>query len=90
MVSNDASQTQADFPHLLILADQGQGLSATIQIIHPHAGRSANDDDAAYPTTILVDRTGTVRWLHRSSVIARPASDEVLAVIDQHNREGSY
>src|SRR5947209_6495447 len=52
-------------------------------VIHPHAGPEGSDIDA--PTTILVDRHGTVRWLYRSGeAIARLSPDEVLQAIDQH------
>jgi hypothetical protein len=41
-------------------------------------------EDIDVPTTILVDKQGTVRWLYRSpSVIARLSPDEVLQAIDQ-------
>jgi hypothetical protein len=33
---DDAQQTQADFPYLLVLADQGRGLSEAAGLIHPH------------------------------------------------------
>ena len=81
---DDAAKTQRDFPHLLVLSDHGRGLSEALELVHPHAGRFSGSDDADYPTTILVDRKGTVRWLHRSSVIERPSPDELLAVIDEH------
>ena len=80
---DDARQTQADFPHLLVLADQGHGLSEAAELIHPHAAPDGKDADA--PTTILVDRHGTVRWLYRSPrVIARLSPDDVLQAIDAH------
>jgi alkyl hydroperoxide reductase subunit AhpC len=79
----DAAQTQADFPHLLVLADQNRGLSNAADLIHAHANPEGGDADA--PTTILVDRHGTVRWLYRSpQVIARLSPDDVLQAIDQH------
>jgi alkyl hydroperoxide reductase subunit AhpC len=81
---DDAGTTQLDFPHLLVLADNGRGLSDAVEIVHPHAGRFSWHEDADYPTTILVDRQGMVRWLHRSSVITRLSPDEVLEAIDQH------
>ena len=82
---DDAKQTRADFPHLLVLADQGRGLSEAAGLIHPHA--APDGSDAAAPTTILVDRHGTVRWLYRSrEVIARLSPDELLQAIDQHVR----
>ena len=80
----DAAKTQLDFPHLLVLSDHGRGLSEALELVHAHAGRFSGSDDADYPTTILVDRNGKVRWLHRSSVIERLSPDEVLAAIDAH------
>ncbi len=81
--AEDAAKTHNDFPHLLVLADFGRGLSEAVKTVHPHGGRF-HQEDAAYPTTILVDRQGKVRWLHRASVIARLSPDEVLEAIDQN------
>jgi alkyl hydroperoxide reductase subunit AhpC len=81
----DARKTQADYPHLVVLADQGGTLSEAAGLIHPHAAPDGSDADA--PTTILVDRHGTVRWLYRSpEVIARLSPDDVLRAIDQNIR----
>ncbi len=77
---DDAAKTQAQFPHLLVLADQGRGLSEAAGVIHPHSGPDGNDTSA--PTTIIVDRDGTVRGVYRASVIARLSPDEVLQAID--------
>ncbi len=60
----DARKTQADFPHLTVLSDEARGLSEAAGLIHPHAAPDGGDTDV--PTTILVDRKGTVRWLYRS------------------------
>jgi alkyl hydroperoxide reductase subunit AhpC len=80
---DEARQTQTDFPHLLVLADQERGLSDAVGLIHPHAKPDGGDADA--PTTILVDRHGTVKWLYRSpQVIARLSPDDVLQAIDEH------
>ena len=80
--AQDSQKTQADFPHLTVLTDQRRNLSEAAGLIHPHAGPDGRDTDA--PTTILVDRSGTVRWLYRSpSVIARLSPDEVLQEIDK-------
>ncbi|HEV3166690.1 MAG TPA: redoxin domain-containing protein [Isosphaeraceae bacterium] len=77
-----AKKTQADFPHLAVLADQNRNLSAAAALIHPHASPDGSDADA--PTTILVDRYGKVRWLYRSPiVIARLSPEDVLQAIDQ-------
>jgi peroxiredoxin len=78
----DARKTQQDFPHLIVLADQGGTLSKSGGLIHPQAGPGGSDIDV--PTTVLVDRTGTVRWLYRSPAVnARLSPDEVLAAIDR-------
>ena len=80
---DDARKTQADFPHLIVLADQERSLSEIAGLIHPHAAPDGGDADV--PTTILVDRQGIVRWLYRSpQVIARLSPDDVLLAIDQH------
>jgi len=80
---DDARLTQAQFPHLFVVADQGRGLSEAGEFIHAHAARDGGDADA--PTTVLVDRHGTVLWLYRpSEVIARLSPNEVLQAIDAH------
>ena len=79
---DESKKTQADYPHLTVLADQKRGLSEAAGLIHARAGPDGGDADA--PTTILVDRSGTVRWLYRStSVIARLSPDEVLQQVDR-------
>ena len=78
----DAKKTQADFPHLVVLADEGRGISKAADLIHAHAKPDGGDVDA--PTTILVDPKGMVRWVYRTpEVIARLSPDEVLQAIDQ-------
>lgn len=80
---DDARKTQADFPHLTVLSDEALGLSEAAGLIHRHAAPDGRDADV--PTTILVDRRGSVRWLYRSpSVIARLAPDEVVRAIDRN------
>jgi peroxiredoxin len=80
---DDAAKTQANFPHLLVLADQGRGLSDAADLVVAHENPHGGDADA--PTTFLVDRHGTVRWLYRSPrVIARLSPEDVLGAIDQH------
>ena len=82
---DDARKTQADYPHLTVLSDEARGLSEAAGLIHRHAAPDGSDTDV--PTTILVDRSGTVRWLYRSpSVIARLSPDEVLRAIDRNLR----
>jgi alkyl hydroperoxide reductase subunit AhpC len=85
VISNDdqptAQATQADFPHLVVVADAEQKLAKAVQVLHPEAGRHHDTTNA--PTTILVDGTGKVRWLFRPErIIARLSPDELLAAID--------
>jgi alkyl hydroperoxide reductase subunit AhpC len=83
--TDDAKKTHDQFPHLVVISDEGHGLSDAAGLIHAHAGPGGADADM--PTTILVDREGRVRWLHSSgAVIARPSPDEVLQAIDQYIR----
>jgi alkyl hydroperoxide reductase subunit AhpC len=80
--TDEATQTQSEYPHLLVLADKNRGLSEAAELIHPHSARDGGDTDA--PTTILVDRHGTVRWLYRSpAVIERLSPEELLQALDQ-------
>ena len=82
---DDAGKTQAGYPHLTVASDEAHGLSEAAGLIHPHAAPDGGDTDV--PTTILVDRGGTLRWLYRSpSVIERLSPDEVLRAIDRHLR----
>jgi alkyl hydroperoxide reductase subunit AhpC len=84
--TEDAAKTQAQFPHLLVLADQGRGLSDAVEIIHPHSGPEGDDTDA--PTTIIVDGDGMVRWFYRpQQVFSRLSPDEVLRAVDALARE---
>jgi alkyl hydroperoxide reductase subunit AhpC len=84
---NEAKQTQADFPHLLVVADHERGLSDAVGLIHSHSGPGGSDTSA--PTTILIDRQGVVRWLYRPpSAISRLSPDEVLQAIDAQGEGG--
>ena len=80
--TDDAAETQAQFPHLLVLADQGRGLSEAADLIHPHSGPNGDDTDA--PTTVIVDGKGIVRWFYRPhQVFTRLTPDEVLQALDR-------
>lgn len=85
-ISDDSQEvaraTQADFPHLGIVADADENMAKAIQVIHHGAGRDRADTNA--PTTFLVDGKGTVRWLFRPGhFIQRLSPDELLAAIDR-------
>lgn len=78
-----AQQTQADFPHLVVVADAQRGLSTVATVLHPQSGHDGGD--TAVPATLLVDRHGTVRWTNRPErYLTRLAPAELLAAIDQH------
>jgi peroxiredoxin len=79
----EAAKTQADFPHLVVVADVGRALSSVADVIHPQSG--PNGSDTAAPATVLVDRQGTVRWANRPErFLARLSPDQMLAAIDRH------
>jgi peroxiredoxin len=81
---DDATQTQSQFPHLLVLSDEGHGLSDAADLIDAK-NKGPNNSVIDAPTTILVDRQGMVRWLYRpGEVITRLSPEEVLQAIDQH------
>ncbi|MFO0960808.1 MAG: redoxin domain-containing protein [Isosphaeraceae bacterium] len=81
----DARKTQEQFAHLVVISDEGLGLTEAAGLLH--RGAAPDGGDADVPTTILVDRGGTVRWIYRSpSVIERLAPGDLLRAIDQHLR----
>jgi alkyl hydroperoxide reductase subunit AhpC len=81
--TEDAKKTHEQFPHLLVLADEGRGLSEAVKLVHQRAAPDGKDADM--PTTILVDKHGTVRWLYRpSEIVGRLSPDDVLQAIDEH------
>src|SRR5437016_2360371 len=85
VASNDdqptAQKTQADFPHLIVLADTDQTLAKAMSVIHPGAAQDGTDTNA--PTTFLLDGAGKVRWLYRPErVLDRLPPEELLKAID--------
>jgi peroxiredoxin len=79
----DAQETQADFPHLTIVADPERSLCTAFQVIH--AGAGPNKEDIAGPTTFLIDRAGAVRWVFRPDrFISRLTPAQLLAAVDEH------
>ena len=86
VISNDkqstAQATQADFPHLIVVADTDQSIAKAVQVLHLGAGPTGDDTNA--PTTFLVDGDGTVRRMLRPErYLARYSPEEVLAAIDE-------
>jgi alkyl hydroperoxide reductase subunit AhpC len=85
VISNDdqptAQKTQADFPHLQVVADTEQNMAKALAVIQAGVGPEGTDTNA--PTTFLVDGSGTVRWLFRPDrYIVRLSPDELLAAVD--------
>jgi alkyl hydroperoxide reductase subunit AhpC len=78
-----AQLTQADFPHLVVVADADRHLCKALDVIHP--GVAPGGQDAAAPTTFLVDGTGKVRWLFRPKRhLVRLSPEELLAKVDEY------
>ena len=85
-VANDtpelAQETQKKFEHLRIVADTQQPMAKALKVLHPGMGPDKSDTNA--PTTILVDGSGTVRWLFRPDrFVERLSAEEVLAAINE-------
>lgn len=80
-----AAQTQKDFPHLTVVSDERRELSGAIDLINRNS--APDGTDSAAPTILLVDRTGTVQWLHRPTrFIARPSASELVKMIEDLKR----
>lgn len=77
-----ARLTQSDFPHLLVVADAERKLTDALAVMDQRP--APNGKDMAAPTTILLDPTGTVRWIFRAgSVLRRLSPAEVLAAVHE-------
>src|SRR4051812_2989533 len=80
---DDAAETQKQFPHLIVVADSDRTLISATGVLHEKA--KPDGGDAAAPTTILIDRSGTVRWLFRPDlVLTRLAPAAVLEAVDEY------
>lgn len=78
-----AQQTQRDFPHLTVVSDEQRELSDAAELIN--RGFAPDGGDCATPTILLVDNSGTVRWLHRPTrFIARPSAADLAAQLEKH------
>jgi len=79
----DAKKTQASYPHLKIIADENHSLSDAVAVMSPHSAPDGGPTSA--PTTLIVDGTGNVRWVHRPEHVAvRLSPDQVLAELDKN------
>jgi peroxiredoxin len=84
-VSNDdqetAQKTQADFPHLVVVADAEQHMAKAVEVIHEKKGPQSSDTNV--PTTFLINANGKVsRVLQPDHFITRLSPDDVLAAVD--------
>ena len=86
VVSDDdqttAKKTQADFPHLVVVADHDRNLAKAMEVIHAGANPSTGGDTNA-PTTFFIDGRGEVRWLFRpKKFIIRLSPGQLLDAVD--------
>ena len=66
-----------------VVADKERGLCSVVDLIHPHS--APDGGDTAAPTTILIDRTATVKWLFRPDrYLRRLSPNELLAAVDKY------
>jgi peroxiredoxin len=78
-----AQQTKREFPHLEVLADADGRMGQALGVMHP--GAAPGHKDTFAPTTMLLDGSGTVRWLFRPDWhVRRLSAQELLAKVDQY------
>lgn len=78
-----AAQTQAEFPHLVVISDQDRSLADAADVIHKQSAPDGGDTSA--PTTILLDCQGQVRWVFRPDrVLRRLSPTELAAALDRY------
>ena len=63
-----ARQTQGQYPNLTLVGDDSEHLANRLELFH--LKKAPNGKRAFAPTTILVDRSGTIRYVARPSSIA--------------------
>jgi peroxiredoxin len=84
--AEDAAKTQQKFAHITIIADPAESLMRAAGVLGPQ--KSPEGKDIASPTTVLVDRNGTVTAILRTSrYITRPTPEEILALAQKHLQE---
>jgi peroxiredoxin len=80
----DSKKTQDAFPHLQVVSDAELNMADALAVRDKknkgHHGQETNS-----PTTILVDKTGTVRWVYRADrFLTRLSPEELLKAVDEH------
>src|SRR5262245_7652022 len=80
----DSKKTQDAFPHLQVISDADLNIADALAI-RDKKNKGEHGQETNAPTTILVDKTGTVRWVYRADrFLTRLSPGEVLAAVDQH------
>jgi peroxiredoxin len=80
----DSKKTQDTFPHLQVVSDAELNIADALAI-RDKKNKGEHGKETNSPTTILVDKTGTVRWVYRADrFITRLSPEEVLSAVDQH------
>ena len=77
-----ARLTQKEVPHLIVVADSERSLTNAMQVLHRDSHPKGGDTSA--PTTLLIDGTGRVAWVHRpENYFRRLSPAEVIEAIDE-------
>src|SRR5438445_12567447 len=77
-----SKETQEKYPHLVIVADPDRKLISAAEVLHQ--GKGQGGADVAAPTTVQIDKQGTVRWLFRpGQVITRLLAAEGLEEVER-------
>jgi peroxiredoxin len=78
----ETRQTQERFPHLTILSDHDESLARAADVIGPH--HSPTGEITVSPTTVLIDKSGNVRWVFRPDrYTTRLSPQELLDAIER-------
>lgn len=78
----DTKLTQEKFPHLTILSDYDESLARAADVLGPQ--HSPTGEITVSPTTVLLDRSGQVRWVFRPDrYTTRLSPRELLDAIDR-------
>lgn len=78
----EAAKSKTQFPDLTVIADSDYNLIKSVGVVHDKAKFG---EDSAMPTTILVDKDGVVRWIHRpADVFARMPAKDLLVEVDRN------
>jgi peroxiredoxin len=77
-----AKKTQAEFPHLVVVSDKDRGITNALDVIHEKSAMDGSDTSA--PATLIIDKSGTIRWTFRPErFFTRLSPAEVVAALDK-------